>query len=320
MTGAPHELVVPVAAAGQRLDRFLAQALDQPRNQVQRWIQDGRVSVDERTWKPSRALQGGERVLCLPPEPAIDDRVEPEPGELDVLHEDGDIVVLNKPADLAMHPGAGRSVGTLAHRLVAAYPEISGVGGPGRPGIVHRLDIGTTGVVLVARSATAYRALSQDFAERRVEKVYLAICYGTPKDDRGTWTGPIGRHSTRRREMTVRPDGRAARTDYEIVASTGGVARLRILLGTGRPHPIRVHLKAAGHPLVGDPIYGEARWKALSAAVRRPLKSFGRPALHASILGFTHPVSGESLRVSAPPPDDLQQLWGALTDGALLPV
>lgn len=315
-----YELRVPPEAAGERLDRFLATALDQPRNQIQRWIQEGNVSLDDGPVKPSRALAGGERLLYRPVRQHGDDRVDPEPGELDILHEDEHVVVLNKPAGLAMHPGAGRPTGTLVHRLLAAYPEISGVGGPGRPGVVHRLDIDTTGVVAIARTDVAYRALSAAFAGRTAEKTYLALCYGSPSPAQGTWSAPIGRHPVRRREMTVRSDGRPARTDYVLVAEAAGVGLLRLGLRTGRTHQIRVHLKAAGHPLVGDGTYGEARWKGLAASVRRPLSLFPRPALHAWRLGFDHPVSGARIDVTAPPPDDLQGLWTRLSNGDSLPI
>jgi 23S rRNA pseudouridine1911/1915/1917 synthase len=315
MTGRKLDVVVPEVASGTRLDRFLADSLNEPRSQIQRWIREGLVAVEGRAAKPSQPVSPGERIDVRPPGPSPDERVEPEPGDLVILHEDDQIIVIDKPAGLPMHPGAGRPTGTLAHRLLAAFPEIEGVGGPGRPGIVHRLDIDTTGVVVIARNAAAYRALSEDFSERRVEKTYLALCYGAPRPAEGSWTGPIARHPTRRKEMAVRQGGRRARTDYVVRASVGGVSLLKLVLGTGRTHQIRVHLKEAGHPLVGDPVYGEARWKGLERRLRGPLSAFPRPALHAWKLGFRHPGSGDPVEFVAVAPADLRGLWSDLGGG-----
>ena len=171
----------------------MAAHLDAPRNQVQRWIEEGLVRIDGRVAKPSTVLAAGDPVECVPPEPK-EERVQPEEGELAVLFEDPDLVVLDKPAGLTVHPGAGRSSGTLAHRLLARYPEMAGVGGPGRPGIVHRLDQGTSGVLVVARTAGAYARLSRAFASREVSKRYLAVAYGTPSPADGAIEAPIGRH------------------------------------------------------------------------------------------------------------------------------
>jgi 23S rRNA pseudouridine1911/1915/1917 synthase len=167
------------AAAGARLDRYLADRLEVPRNQTARWIREGAVTVDGARVKPSRLLEGGERIECEPLSVQQPSDLEPEPGELRVLHQDDEIVVLDKPAGLVVHPGAGNLSGTLVHRLLARFPEMAAVGGPGRPGIVHRLDRDTSGVLVVARTPRAYRRLSEDFAERRVEKIYLALCYGS---------------------------------------------------------------------------------------------------------------------------------------------
>ena len=308
MTPEPQSWRVPEDRAGERLDRHVAERLDVPRNQVQRWIREGRVEVDGGNAKPSTPVGVGDEITARPPTPR-DDRIRPEEGELDLLHVDDALVVLNKPAELTVHPGAGRRTGTLAHRLVARFPEIRGLGGPGRPGIVHRLDKDTTGVMVVARTERAYRALSQAFARRRVEKRYLAICYGTPEPAEGKIDAPIGRHPQRRKEMTVRPGARPAVTGYRVLASVSGVSVLELDLETGRTHQIRVHLKHAGHPLVGDPVYGEARWKGLAAELRSPLKSFPRPALHAWKLAFTHPEDGRRVAFEAPVPEDLMKLW-----------
>jgi 23S rRNA pseudouridine1911/1915/1917 synthase len=288
--------------AGERLDRHVAARLDTPRNQVQRWIQDGLVRVAGREAKASYPVAEGDAIGCAPPERA-DDRVQPEEGELRVLYEDADLVVLDKPAGLTVHPGAGRTTGTLAHRLLARYPEMAGVGGPGRPGIVHRLDQGTSGVLVVARTPAAYHRLTRAFAAREVDKRYLAIVYGEPKPSSGIIDAPIGRHATRRKEMTVRRDGRPARTGYRVLAARNGISLVELDLATGRTHQIRVHLKHLGNPLVGDPVYGEARWKGLPKPLQPLLRDFPRPALHAWRLGF------EGRELEAPVPADLRELW-----------
>jgi 23S rRNA pseudouridine1911/1915/1917 synthase len=298
-------------AAGERLDRFLAERLDQPRNQVQRWIRDGLVRVNgEPAAKPSTALSGGERleVAVPPPEPS---GIEPEAGQLSVLHEDPSVVVVDKPPGLTVHPGAGRATGTLVHRLMARYPDLEGVGGAGRPGIVHRLDKDTSGVLVVARTPEAYRALQRAFSEREVEKRYLAIVYGEPDPEIGMIDEPIGRHANERKRMTVRAverGGRPARTRYRVRAAAGGLALLELDIETGRTHQIRVHLKHDHHPILGDPVYGEARWKAMHGPARRRLEIFPRPALHAWRLAFAHPGSGERAAFEAPVPDVLVEL------------
>lgn len=306
---------VPESGSGVRLDRFLAELTGTPRNQVRRWILEGRVKVGgQAVHRPARSLETGEQLVWQPP-PALneDPRVQPEDGPLEVLWEDPHLVVLDKPAGLVVHPGAGNTSGTLAHRLLARYPEMAGVGGPGRPGIVHRLDQGTSGVIVVARSPEAYRGLTEAFAQRRVKKIYLAVVYGNPRQRRGSIEAPIGRHPSRRKEMALRASGRPALTRYRSVAAGEGLALLEVDLGTGRTHQIRVHLKSLGHPLVGDPTYGENRWKSQPRPRQRRLKEFGRPALHAFKLELTHPLTGEALAATAPVPKDLLDLWQGAT-------
>lgn len=299
--------------AGQRLDRFVAERLDLPRNQVRRWILDGRLQLSDRAAKPGSALRAGERVDCSPPTTLPDARLEPENGDLVVLHEDRDLVVLDKPADLAVHPGAGRENGTLVNRLLARYPDIAGVGGEGRPGIVHRLDLDTTGAIAIARTEAAYQKLSAAFAARKIDKTYLAIAYGTPRVATDRIDLPIGRHRHHRKQMQIRSDGRPAVTHYLTLESTTGLSRLELDLETGRTHQIRIHLKALGHPLVGDPVYGEARWRNLPRPVQPALRNFPRPALHAWKLAFGHPISGQRIVAEAPLPEDMRQLWLAVT-------
>lgn len=306
------DLCIGAADDGSRLDRFLAARLDLPRNRLQAWIKDGRVLVDGRPAKPSHRLRAGESVVATPPAALPDPRLEPEPGHLDILFADADLIVLDKPAGIAVHPGAGRPGGTLANRLLAFDPGLAGIGGPGRPGIVHRLDQNTTGVMVVARSDDAYRALSRAFAERAVDKHYLAVVHGVPEPPAHRIELPLARHATDRTRMAVRPGGRPATTRYRVRASAGVCALLDLGLDTGRTHQIRVHMKAIGHPLVGDPVYGEARWRGTHGPARRLLASFPRPALHALRLAFDHPRSAEHLSFEAPVPDDLRELWQAL--------
>jgi len=329
MTAAPgrHAWAVPEAAEGERLDRHVAAHLDVARNQVARWIESGLVRIGGRAAKASRALRAGERIDCDVPAPEPDDRVRPEPGELAVLHEDDELLVLDKPAGLTVHPGAGRPTGTLVHRLLHRDPSLAGVGGPGRPGIVHRLDKDTSGVMVVARTPAAYRALARAFAARRVDKRYLAIVWGTPEAE-GRIDAPIGRHPRDRKRMAVLPadrkGARPAETTWRRLAVAevggGGISLVSVGLETGRTHQIRVHLKHLRHPLVGDPVYGEDRWREIRPPARAVLAAFPRPALHAWRLAFAHPGTGERVAFEAPPPADLVELWETASGEAFPPL
>lgn len=298
---------------GERLDARLAAWLERPRNQVRKWIQDGHVDLEGRSCKPSTPLVEGDRITCRIPAKTVDGRIEPEAGPLEVIYEDPHLIVLDKPAGLAVHPGAGRPTGTLVHFLLDRYPELSGVGGEGRPGIVHRLDLDTTGLMIIARQEASYLTLVQAFAERRVKKNYQAIAYGIPGEGEGSIDLPIARHRGDRKKMAVSQRGRPSRTLYRCVDQGGGISRFDLDLQTGRTHQIRVHLKAIHHPLVGDPLYGEARWKQWPRKQQGPLKDFPRPALHAWRLRFAHPATGSPLEFEAPVPEDMRRLWRAVT-------
>ncbi len=263
--------------------------------------------------RASRRVQEGEEISCTPLPIEQEGRVEPQPGDLRILHEDDDLVVLDKKAGMVVHPGAGQLDGTIANHLLDRYPEMAGVGGSGRPGIVHRLDRGTTGILVTARSTQSYLFLSEAFAARRVTKRYLAIVFGSPDPPVARIEAAIGRDPRDRKKMAVRRDGRPAETSYRVIASGRGTSLVEIDLGTGRTHQIRVHLKACHHPLVGDPVYGEARWKELDRHRRKPARSFPRPALHAWRLAFPHPRDEQPWRGEAPVPADLIELWTRLT-------
>jgi 23S rRNA pseudouridine1911/1915/1917 synthase len=317
---APDRWKSSASAAGERLDVYLSKVYKTSRNQAAGWIQSGLVNVADKTAKPGLRLDGGEWISCEPRAPSQEGRVEPEPGPLEVLFEDDHIVVLSKPPDLAVHPGAGRDSGTLANRLLAAYPEMAQVGGPGRPGIVHRLDLGTSGVLVTARTREAHQKLAEAFASRQVKKQYLAIVFGTPASAEGVITAPIARHPERRKEMTVLLTGRHAETAYRVLATAKRLSFLELSPVTGRTHQIRVHLKHIGHPIVGDPVYGEARWRDFERFRRGLLEDFSRAALHAWRLEFRHPASGEFCRFEAELPRDMADLWQTSTGAALPPL
>ncbi len=308
---------VTEAAAGKRLDRALAEQLALPRNQVQSWLRQGQVTVDGApARKAGQLLIPGQLVAWEVPDPP-EQRVLPEAGELQLLHVDDQLVVLDKPADLTVHPGAGRREGTLVHRLLAHFPELAGVGGPGRPGIVHRLDKGTSGVLVVARTPAAYRDLVRQFAERRIDKRYLAIVRGAPRVPAGRVEAPIGRHPVQRQRMAVRADGRLAVSGYRTIAAARGLALLEVHLFTGRTHQIRVHLRHLGHPIVGDTTYGDSRATRPGRAIV-PRGSLDRPALHAWRIALTHPGTGAPCSFAARLPDDLADFWREAT-GTPLP-
>lgn len=300
---------VPKEASGKRLDAWLSEALGVARNQVQRWIEGKQVTIpgSSQTPRGSHRVRPGEvvRVERWPPK---DDRILPEPGALEILLEDEQVLAVNKPAGLVVHPGSGRPTGTLVHRLLAAYPELEGVGGPGRPGVVHRLDKDTSGVLLVARSHKAYWNLIRQFASREVEKRYLAFVHGVPRQMHGTIVAPIGRHPHHRKRMAVRADGKEALTEWKLIATAKDFAAIEARPITGRTHQIRVHLKHLGHPIVGDSTYGPRSGSARHRLFRTP-----RTALHAWRLCFRHPISEVPLTVIAPLPRDLEEAWVSWT-------
>src|SRR5580765_8106724 len=305
-----HELELPASAAGQRLDAALAAALPQySRARLQRWIEAGAVQLAGRTVAARHRLAGGEPVRVRAEfEP---DRVAaPEPIPLHVVHEDEALIVIDKPAGLVVHPGAGNVAHTLQNALLARDPALALVP---RAGLVHRLDKDTSGLLVVARTPEAHTALVARLQRREIGREYLALCLCVPTAG-GTIDQPIGRHRSQRTRMAVRRDGREAVTHYRLEERFRGHALLRVTLETGRTHQIRVHLAHAGFPLVGDPVYGGRRRlvAGLGTAARDALLAFRRQALHAHKLSLDHPATGQRMGFEAPLPEDFRQLLTVL--------
>ena len=300
MTRVAEEFAVPDALAGERLDRAVALLTGWTRSEVQALVESGAVLVDGARVPKSRRLVVDDVIEVLA-EPEAVGRPEPDPTvPVIVRHEDADVIVVAKPAGLVVHPGAGHPDATLVNGLLARYPELANVGDPARPGIVHRLDRDTSGLLVVARTPAAYDALVAMLAAHDVERRYTALVWGTPDARRGVIDAPIGRSVRRPTRMAVREGGRAARTGYEVVReySVPEVALLACRLETGRTHQIRVHLQAIGHPVVGDAAYGG----------RRAALALDRPFLHAGGLAFAHPITGVPIRVDEELPGDLGQV------------
>lgn len=291
------------------MDKALAETFpDLSRSRIHSLIEEGAVTVNGTRPKPSARLRLGDRLILDMPE-AVASTLEPERGDFKILHEDASILVVAKPAGVIVHPGAGASRGTLAAALLAHCGTLSQIGGVTRPGIVHRLDKGTSGLMVVAKNDQAHRSLSAQFKGRTVTKVYRALCIGTPRPLQGSIHSPIGRDPRHRQRMAVMAAGRAAHTDYEVTETFGPVSSVRLTLHTGRTHQIRVHLASLRCPLVGDDTYGAATFAARAPEPWRSLiTSFPRPALHAEILGFAHPSTGEPMQFAEPWPEDLESL------------
>jgi 23S rRNA pseudouridine1911/1915/1917 synthase len=303
-------LVATPDEAGRRLDVFITSRVpDLSRAQVQRLIREGHVQVPRGPARPGRAVTPGLVVDVNVPE-AAPAELQPEALPLRVLHDDADIVVIDKAPGIVVHPAAGHAAGTLVNALLHHVRGLSGIGGRERPGIVHRLDRGTSGVMVVAKHDRAHRALAQQFRERQVGKTYLALVWGTPRKD-ATLDRPIGRDPRHRQKMSTRARrARPALTRVIDVEALGGVSLVRVAISTGRTHQIRVHLSEAGHPVVGDEVYGGRRRK--SPARFAALSALARPFLHASTLSFAHPADGRPVTFEAPLPEDLVDLLAAL--------
>ena len=308
-----HRFTVPAKLAGSRLDRCLADLHGEwSRSRARRLIDDGRVLVNGTAARPATTVATGDRLeVDEPPPQPLDLAAEDIP--LDILFEDRDLLVLDKPPGLVIHPAAGRRAGTLVNALLRHCDDLSGIGGAERPGIVHRLDKDTSGLMVVAKTERAHLRLSVAFRRREVEKRYLAVCYGLPSDPEGVIEGGVGRHPTERKRMAVVASGRQARTLYRVVESFAGTALVECRPVTGRTHQIRVHLAHCGHALVGDPLYAGRQWRNLDdPRHQKACRDFPRQALHAWRLAFDHPITGERVEFEAEPPADLQDLLTVL--------
>jgi len=312
---APHgseirTVIVPVDATPGRVDRFAADLTGLTRSHVQKLISDGRLLADERPVK-ANSIVGGGAVLRLEIPPPIDATPGPEPDiPVSVVYEDDDLLIVDKPAGLVVHPAPGHSTGTLVNALLGrAGPEgFGGIAGVRRPGIVHRLDRDTSGLLMVARNDTAQASLMAQLKARRVKKTYVALVHGSVAAAAGRIEAPIGRDPKHRIRMAVVPDGRAATTGYRVRERFAGWTLLELDLVTGRTHQIRVHLEAIGHPVAGDPLYG-------TGTSRRGPDGLGRLFLHAWRLELTSPSTGKLVRAEAPLPPELETVLAGLREG-----
>jgi 23S rRNA pseudouridine1911/1915/1917 synthase len=317
---------VGAPSAGTRLDLFLVAACsDLSRARIQKRIEEGGVRINGIAAKRSHAVRAGEEVTIEVPEPRAV-AMEPEAIPLSILYEDSELIAIDKPAGLVVHPAPGHPSGTLVNALLHHVRDLKGIGGELRPGIVHRLDRDTSGVLLVAKTDRAHQLLSRQMRKRTIRKEYLAIAAGVPRVRKGEVSFAIGRDPRDRKKMKAlkTEDGlpagaREARTLYEIERDWFplGLALLRCRLITGRTHQIRVHLAASGLPIVGDPVYGRPRYPRLrDAALKKRLTEFPRQALHAERVAFHHPVSQELIEIVAPLPADLAGLLDAIQAAA----
>jgi 23S rRNA pseudouridine1911/1915/1917 synthase len=302
-----HQLTVPEDTAGLRLDRFLASVLGtHSRSQIQRLIEDGRVQVGGRTAKSNQAVKPGQVVSLEIPEP-VASLIEAENLPLPIVYDDRDLVVVDKPAGMVVHPAAGHAGGTLVNALLHHVRDLSGIGGEQRPGIVHRLDRGTSGLMVVAKHDASHDELARQFHDREVEKEYIALVWGTVQAGRRI-DDPIGRDPADRKKMSARSRrSREAVTRIVGAEHFGRVLTLaQVAIQTGRTHQIRVHLSAIGHPIVGDSVYGGVRRRV--AGDVRAVTRLERPFLHAARLAFSHPTDGRRLEFTSALPDDLQRV------------
>jgi len=290
-----HEWMVADEDRGQRLDRFIVNAMQGPsRSRVQDWIREGHVTLNDQPCQASDSLKPGQIVrLGIPATQATS--LEAEDLPIRLLWQDRDLAVIDKASGMTVHPGAGRATGTLVNALLHHLPDLSGIGGVERPGIVHRLDRETSGVMVVAKNDAAHTALSAQFAARETIKIYQALVDGVPRQTSGSIDQPIGRHPVHRQKMAIHAKGRPARTDYNVLEAWSKASRIQCRLHSGRTHQIRVHMKSIGHGLIGDTVYHP------NCAHPAP-----RLMLHAMRLEFRHPINGEWLAFEAPIPDDFE--------------
>jgi 23S rRNA pseudouridine1911/1915/1917 synthase len=311
-----QQKIVPMELSGQRLDQALARMFPEySRSRLKSWLLQGFITVDERTMRPRDAVTGGESILLQPqPETALTS--EPEALDLDIIFADDDCLVVNKPAGVVVHPGAGNPHGTLMNGLLHLVPELERLP---RAGIIHRLDKDTSGLLLVAKTLQSHTALVRALAEREIARHYLAVCVGVLTGG-GTIDEPIGRHPVDRLKMSVRRGGKPAVTHYRVIQRFAAHTYISVQLETGRTHQIRVHFAYRRHALIGDQTYGGrlAIPAGASDSLRDTLRQFRRQALHAEKLAFAHPQSGEKTNLQAAPPADFTDLLSALAEDSEL--
>ena len=312
--------IFTVGGGGDRLDRYVAGHSDLSRTRVQALVAEGRVRVDGHVARKAERLEAGQEIeVRIPPPEALE--AQPEDIALDVLFEDPSLLVLNKPSGMVTHPAPGHPTGTLVNALLAHTGDLSGIGGKLRPGIVHRLDRYTSGLMVVAKSDEAHHALSEALQRREIKRLYIAASWGHLSESPLEVTAPIGRDPVERKRMAVVEKGRYAVTRFRVVERWLGAELLRVALGTGRTHQIRVHLAHIGHPVVGDTLYGVGWEHGMGGKARQWAKTLSqrveRQFLHSWRLSFEHPMSGEAMRFELPLPADLQTCaeW-ARNDGA----
>ena len=305
------DVLFPTDSDPIRIDQFLSQVLTtETRAAVQRLIDAEHVKINGKPVRPSLKLKGGECISVEIPAPMAAEPL-PEAIPLEVLYEDHDLIVINKPAGMVVHPGAGNSSGTLVNALLAHCTDLSGIGGELRPGIVHRLDKGTSGVMVAAKNDLAHQSLSAQFSAHSIKRIYLALVYGNPQEDSGKLEGIIGRHPTERlRQSGKARHGKHAVTRWRVRGRYGRIALMELRLETGRTHQIRVHMSEAGFPVVGDPLYPDGgRFNNITdTRLRKLITTLDRQALHARTLGFIHPSTGAYLEFSSELPADMAEL------------
>ncbi len=299
-----QNIYIPEKYDGERIDRFLSRDLEGlSRSYIQKLLKDGNIEVNGRTVKANYKVNAGDEILVRVPEPEIPE-ILPEDIPLDILYEDDDILVVNKPKGMVVHPAPGHYEHTLVNAVMYHCRDcLSGINGVMRPGIVHRIDMDTTGSLLVCKNDRAHQILAEELKEHSITRMYHAIIYGNLKEDTGTVNAPVGRHPTNRRKMSTRSaNGRPAVTHYRVLERFGDYTYIECELETGRTHQIRVHMASIGHPILGDEIYGPSKC---------PYKLQGQ-TLHAKILGIRHPSTGEYMVFDAPLPGYFQELLDLL--------